>query len=89
MGAATSITTRDGQLNRLACFCHRIDLQVCAILTLLRLGSTVVAVGSLVEATNLGELAGTTGVQGDHVLALVVDSFDDVDLANRVLVKVV
>lgn len=64
-------------------------LQVGAILTLLRLGSTIVAVGSLVEATNLGELASTTGVQGDHVLALVVDSFDNVDLADGVLVKVV
>lgn len=64
-------------------------LQVGAILTLLRLGSTVVTVGSLIEATDLGELASTTGVQGDYVLALVVDSFDDVDLANRVLVKVV
>jgi hypothetical protein len=70
-------------------FYQRIDLQVGSILTLLRLGPTVVAVRSLVESTNLGELASTTGVQGDHVLALVVDSFDDVDLADRVLVKVI
>lgn len=56
---------------------------------MLRLSSAVVAVRALVETADLGELASTTCMQRDDVLALVVDPLDDVNLPDWVLVKVV
>jgi len=64
--------------------------QVLSVSTVPGVGTTLVAVVSRVQTSGTVEDARSTGVQRDIVAVLVsIDAFDDVDLPNRVLCKVV
>lgn len=67
-----------------------IHSQVLSVGTVPGIGTALVAVVSRVKTSGTVKDAGAAGVQRDIVAVLVsIDTFDDVDLSNRVLCKVV
>ena len=65
-------------------------LQVLSIGTVPGVGTTLVAVVSGIKTSGTVEDARSAGMQRDIVTVLVsIDTFDDIDFANRVLRKVV
>jgi hypothetical protein len=86
MGTTTSVTRHKLTIVLL---CQSVHSQVGSIFTLVGLCSSVIAVGSLIDLTNFSKLAGTACMQRDHVLTLIIDTLYNVDLSNRILIKII